>query len=120
MRHPHKVATILQQASIDHPTVEVSVKCRLGVDSFEFFRPFVVRDSSIRLFVVHARNAKTFWPEQLPEPPKYSYFNSLDHFGLSLMGASTVLQRLSKYSQIDHSLLVSWLGDGRGKIFLWQ
>ena len=57
MRHPHKVATILQQASIDHSTVEASVKCRPVVDSFEFFRPFVVRDSSIRLFVVHARSA---------------------------------------------------------------
>lgn len=83
MRHPHKVAAILQQASIDHPTVEVSVKCRLGVDSddsFEFFHSFVdfvARNSPIRLFVVHARSAilsglNTSQNRSIP-PLKYDY-----------------------------------------------
>lgn len=63
MQHPQKVAAILQQVDAEHPGAEMSIKCRLGVDtedSFEFFRSFVeflVRNSPVRTVVVHARSA---------------------------------------------------------------
>lgn len=63
MGNPEKIAAILNQASHLYPDIELSIKCRLGIDSegtFETFHSFVeflTSNSPMTTFIVHARRA---------------------------------------------------------------
>ena len=96
MLYPEKVNTIIQKIQEEHPDVEFSIKCRLGVNNFqdyEFFDNFIqksTKDTNIRTIFVHARNA-------ILEPG----FSTKDNRKIPPLRYYHVIQAAKQYPQFD-------------------